>query len=95
MKLDSKVYGTLFKAKDDQRIPDDEYVVFRPADNAFAEMLPFYREACVRNGSDAEQVAAVDRLIARVQAWRAAHPERCKAPDAAGERLLAFDTPTA
>jgi hypothetical protein len=88
MKLDSKHYGHIFKAKDNALLGDDDYVVFRPQDSAFANVLPLYLEQCIKLEADQEQIDAVIRLIGRVDRWRLAHPERCKVPDAAGERLL-------
>lgn len=87
-KLDAKFYGNIYKAKDDSRVGDDEYVIFLAKDNAFAAVLPQYREKCVEMGADAEQIAAVDAMLERLHAWREAHPERLKVPDAAGEKLL-------
>jgi hypothetical protein len=40
--LDSKVHGTLIKNKDGKEIPPDEFIVFRPHDNAVPAMLAFY-----------------------------------------------------
>jgi hypothetical protein len=88
-KLDAKFYGTVYKAKDDSEVPDDEWMVFLVKDSAFAPTLNFYRQKCVEFGCDAEHIAAVDRTIERLKAWRAANPHRLKIPDAAGERLLA------
>jgi hypothetical protein len=88
MKLDAKFYGELRKVKDDSIVPDDEYVVFLAKDNAFAALLPFYYAKCIELGCDAEQVDAVERMIDRLQEWRAANPDRLKNPDAAGEKLL-------
>lgn len=88
MKLDAKFYGEIRKAKDDSIVPDDEYVVFLIKDNAFARILPRYREECVNLGADAEQIAAVDAMIERGSAWRTLHPDKLKTPDAKGERLL-------
>ena len=34
MRMDTKVHGTLIKNKDGKEIPEDELIVFRPADNA-------------------------------------------------------------
>lgn len=91
-KLDAKHYCTgLFKAKDNTPVPDDEWVVFRCQDNAFAVVLPVYLERCIAMEADQEQIDAVIRLIGRVDAWRLANPERCKVPDAAGERLLSHN----
>lgn len=87
-KLDAKFYGSLFKAKDNSPVPDDQYVVFLAKDNAFANILPQYRDECVRLGAEPEQIAAVDAMIARLTEWRAAYPALCKVPDAKHERLL-------
>lgn len=89
MKLDAKFYGEIRKAKDDTRVPDDEYVVFLAKDNAFAAILPLYAAKCAELGCDPDQIAAIDRMVDRVLAWRAANPDRLKNPDAKGERLLA------
>lgn len=88
MKLDAKFYGNIYKAKNDERVPDDEYVVFLAKDNAFAAILPLYRSTCVELGCDTEQIAAVDAMIERLRRWRVIHPDRLKNPDAAGEKLL-------
>lgn len=89
-KLDLKFYGELFKAKNDQPVPEDQYVVFLAKDSIFAnEVLPFYLKECIRRGCDIEQVAAVRALIERVYIWRDTHPEECHDPDAKGDKLLA------
>jgi hypothetical protein len=87
-KLDAKFYGEIFKVKDDSAVPSDEYVVFLAKDNAFAATLPTYLEKCKELGADAEQIAAVERMIARLWEWRVANPDRLKVPDAKGEKLL-------
>ena len=87
-KLDAKFSGVIFKIKNGQIVPDDEYVVFLVKDTAFANTLPKYREECVKLSADREQIEAVDRMIARAQAWRKANPDRCKVPDAKGEKLV-------
>lgn len=87
-KLDGKFYGTIFKAKDDSAVPDDEYVVFIAQDDAFAAILPTYLTKCIELDCDEEQIQAATRLIGRVVAWRKANPDKCKTPDAAGERML-------
>lgn len=79
--LDSKVHGRLFKNKNQEEIPPDEFIVFRPHDNAILPMLLFYQSQCDQLGADAVQLAAIDALIARVLRWRRAHPERCKVAD--------------
>lgn len=88
MKLDAKFYGEIRKVKDDSLVPEDEWVCFLVKDNAFAATLPKYRAECVKLGADAEQIAAVDRMILRAAGWRVANPRRLKVPDAKGEKLL-------
>lgn len=88
MRLDSKVHvlGALVKNKDGTPIPEDEFVVFRPADNAFLPALTRYCEVLGELGASPEQQAAADQLVERVKKWRQDHPERCKVPDVqAGE----------
>lgn len=87
-KLDAKFYGTIRKVKDDSLVPDDEYVVFLAKDNAFALTLQYYRDCCIRLGADKEQIASLERMIKRVEAWRRDNPDRLKVPDAKGEKLL-------
>lgn len=87
-KLDLKFYGQICKVKDDTLVPPDEWMCFLTKDNAFALTLPFYRAKCEELGADAEQLAAVDLTIERLNAWRAANPERLKVPDAKGEKLF-------
>lgn len=87
-KLDAKFYGAVYKVKDDTQVCGDEYVVFLAKDNAFAAVLPVYRAVCVSLGADDEQVAAIDRMIDRLHAWRASNPDKLKVPDAKGEKLL-------
>ena len=81
MRLDGKVHGTLVKNKDGREIPEDEFVVFRPADNAFAKILDQYLTTLVIDGASAEQIDAVVKLIGRIRKWRQEHPDRCKVPD--------------
>lgn len=88
MKLDAKFYGEVRKVKDDSVVPDDEYVVFLAKDNAFAAILPKYRDMCIALGADTEQIHAVNRMIDRAEEWRRKNPDRLKTPDAKGEKLL-------
>lgn len=88
MKLDAKFYGDIRKVKDDSIVPEDEYVVFLAKDNAFAAILPLYRDKCIELGCDIEQIAAVQRMWERVEMWRARNKPRLKNPDAAGEKLI-------
>ena len=87
-KLDAKFYGEIRKVKDDSIVPDDEYVVFLAKDTAFYETLPTYRRKCIELGADAEQIAAVERMMCRLTDWRGDNPDRLKVPDAKGEKLL-------
>ena len=80
-RLDSKVHGTLIKNKDGKEIPADEFIVFRPSDNALGATLVFYLGQCMTLGADKAQIEAVHGLLTRVHRWRAAHPDRCKVPD--------------
>lgn len=91
IKLDAKFFGIIRKAKDNSIVPHDEYMVFLAKDNAFAMCLPLYLEACQKLGCDSDQLAAVRRMIKRVEEWREANPDRLKKPDAAGEKLLDTD----
>lgn len=89
MKLDKKFSGAITKVKDGTRVPDDQWIAFLAKDTAFAQFaLPAYRQGCIELGADAEQIAMVDEMIANVEAYRTAFPERCKVPDAAGELRL-------
>lgn len=81
MRMDSKVHGTLIRNKDGQEISEDEFIVFRPGDDAVPEMLAFYLSLLVKLGASKEQLDAVVALESRVGAWRRAHPERCKVAD--------------
>ena len=81
VKLDGKFSGVLVKNKDNTIIPVDQWMVFLAKDNAFPATLRFYRQECERQGAGPEQLAGVDECIAKVDAWRAAHPDECKVPD--------------
>ena len=87
-KLDAKFYGEIRKVKDDSLVPDDEYMVFLAKDNAFADMIFYYRDRCIALGCDKEQIESIQRGIDRLLKWRGENLERCKNPDAAGEKLL-------
>jgi hypothetical protein len=88
VKLDAKFSGVIFKIKDGSIVTDDEYVVFLAKDTAFYETLPTYRRKCIELGADQEQIDAVDRMIGRATDWRQDNPDRCKVPDAKGEKLV-------
>lgn len=85
--LDAKFVGEIRKVKDGGTVHPDEFVVFLAKDTAFAETLPVYRAKCAQLGCDQEQLDAVDRMIARLNHWRAMNPHRLKVPDARGEKL--------
>lgn len=86
-KLDAKFYGLLRKVKNDEVVMDGEWMVFLAKDNAFPATLDFYRKECVRLGADADQIAAIDRVVQRVREWRRDNPHRLKVPDARGEKM--------
>ncbi len=88
MKLDAKFYGVVVKAKDNTIVPDDEYMVFLAKDTAFFNILPAYRDECIRLGADRAQIDAIRRGIDRATKWRQDNPHRLKIPDAKGEKLL-------
>lgn len=85
--LDGKVHGVLWKNKDGEIIPVDEFVVFRPADTAFFNILPAYRYQLQQLGAAEAQLAAVDHLIEKIRVWREAHPDRCKVADVSPNEL--------
>lgn len=80
-RLDGKFHGRIFKNKNGEEVPPDEFVVFLAKDNAFPATLRFYHEECERQGAAPEQLAAVEAAIERLMVWRAEHPERLKTPD--------------
>lgn len=87
--LDRKFYGTIRKVKDGSLVLPDQYVVFLAKDNAFAAILPAYVAKQRELGCDERQITSSEQMVARVMAWREAHPEQCKNPDIAeGEKLL-------
>ena len=87
-KLDAKFYAAVHKVKDGISVPDDEWMIFLAKDNAFPATLLFYRDECHRLGADEEHLQSVERTMKRLKEWREANPDRCKVPDAKGEKLL-------
>lgn len=70
-------------------MPATEWLAFRLYDNAVPATLRAYRAECERIGCGTDHLASVDKMIARVEEWRAAYPERCETPDIdPGEELL-------
>lgn len=86
-KLDLKFNGVLTKVKDGSVVPDDQWMCFLAKDDAFALTLPFYYDKCKELGADAEQLAAVEKTIRRLNEWRVNNPTMLKVPDAKGEKL--------
>lgn len=87
-RLDTKVHGTLIKNKDGTEIPADEFIVFRPHDNAVPAMLTFYYATLQAQGASPEQLKAIESLMCRVKVWREEHPERCKVADVQPGELI-------
>lgn len=77
-KIDGKFTGQVFDAKGR---PIDDWVVFRPKDNAFAAILPSYIEQCIKLGCSASQIHSAARMVGRVDIWREDNPDLCKNPD--------------
>ena len=86
---DRAIDGTiaLRKAKNSEIVPDDEFIVFIAKDDALPATLRFYLDECRSQGSDNVQCNSVAAMIDRLVAWRVAHSERCKRPDATPEEL--------
>lgn len=87
LKLDAKFYGDIRKIKNDELLSQDEYMVFLAKDNAFALTLPVYRSICKALNADQEHLDAVDKTITRLEIWRKENADKCKTPDAKGEKL--------
>lgn len=87
-KLDIKFYGEIYKYKDNSLVPDDQWVVFLAKDAALPATLKFYREECVRLGTDERQLGAIDDLIVRVEEWQALHPEKVHAADIGSAEIV-------
>lgn len=81
LKLDAKCYGSIYKAKNNELLSEDQYVVFLAKDNAFAATLPYYLATCKKMGASPQQIKGIEELIERVEQWRQTHPEACKVPD--------------
>lgn len=79
--LDGKFHGRVFRNKDGVEEPPDSWIVFVARDNALPRTLEFYRQECIRLGAEWAQIEAVEKLILRVEAWRAANPTATKIPD--------------
>lgn len=87
-KLDAKFYAAVHKVKDGTSVPDDQWMIFLAKDDAFPPTLRYYLEECRRLGADQEHLESVERTIRRLDDWRAANADKCKVPDAKGEKLI-------
>jgi hypothetical protein len=81
MKLDGKFHGIVVKNKNQQIVPQDQWIVFLAKDNAVPAMLAFYEAECLRQGAEPAQVEAVAEMRQRVDAWRTANSQLCKVAD--------------
>lgn len=79
--VDGKYAGYIHKKAYPCEKIDDDWVVFRPKDNAFAAILPSYIEQCIKLGCSEAQIQSAARMVGRVDIWREEHPELCKNPD--------------
>lgn len=87
-KLDGKFHGVIVKNKNQQIVPQDQWMCFLAKDNAVPAMLKFYLEECTRKGADESQVQAVRDMINRCNQWRAEHPDLCKIPDVEKNEII-------
>lgn len=87
-KMDAKFYGEIRKVKNDEVVPDDQWICFLAKDDAFAAILSQYYHKCIELRCDEQQLQAVRRMMERVFTWRVNNADKCKVPDAAGEKLL-------
>lgn len=78
--LDGKFHGRVFRNRDNQE--EKAFVVFVPHDKHLLSVLLHYEALCIDDGANSEQVAAVQRLIARVANWQRWNPQAVKTPDA-------------
>ena len=60
---------------------ENDSVLFLAKDRAFVAVLPAYRDECAALGAGGRQLAGIDRLIERVNAYQAANPDVVKIPD--------------
>lgn len=87
-KLDAKFFGTIFKAKDNTQLADDEWVVFLAKDDVFWVMVQEYPDRCADAGCDAEQIQMAREMVERIARWRGANADKCHPPHAHGEETL-------
>jgi hypothetical protein len=58
-----------------------------PSDLSGAALTEIDRDKCIEIGCDSEHIAAVQRMMNRLNEWRLANRDRLKDPDAKGEKL--------
>jgi len=87
--IDTKYIFRGFKAEGGpfvSMVTQNNAIVFKAGDLAFALTLPLYRNICSDLGAHERQLKAIDLLIERVKAYQKNNPELCKVPDVdAGE----------
>lgn len=93
-KLDVKFYGDVFKAKNGERVPDDQWMCFLVKDALLVPTLVFYRDACIEAGCDALQLGALWEVIERVQEWQKANPTLVHKPDIAPGEKTCYENGT-
>lgn len=80
-KLDGKFYGRIFREKDNTEVPPDQFIVFLARDRALIPTLEFYRTKCEELGCEWPQLAAINDLLCRVEAWQYSHLSEMKLAD--------------
>jgi len=82
--LDGKFHGRVFRNRDNKE--EEVFVVFVPRDKHLLGVLGYYLGLCQQDGDPRpehnEQVAAVYRLIRRVEHWQHNNKDLVKTPDA-------------
>jgi len=68
-------------AKTGKQHSEKDAVVFLANDDVLPGTLHVYLQECKRLEAEKEQIEGVERLIKRVDAWRANHPDQGKVPD--------------
>lgn len=80
MALDLK-YGEVTVERDPGFGEDEIVVVFRSRDKLLEELLTFYKDICLREGSTKEHIDGINRNIAVVKRWQHDNADLVKAPD--------------
>ena len=74
-------YGTVTVESDPGFGEDEIVVVFRSRDKLLGELLSFYKDICLREGSTREHIEGIDRNISVVKRWQHDNVDLVKAPD--------------